>query len=168
MSKIVWTLGMQRPELDSFDAQILRLVQGNTRMTAQAIADEVGLSAAACQKRLKRLRESKAIEAEVAILSPSAVGIGVIAIVQIRVVRDKTQELDRFKKAMLAAPEVTQCYYVTGDHNFVVVVAVQDMPSYKRFARKHCIENPDVSHFKTNVVLDRVKKHGILDIPATP
>ena len=156
---------MRRRDLDSFDAQILTLLQGDSRITAQAIGDAVGLSAAACQKRLKRLRDSGIVEAEVSILALRQVGIGVMAIVQIRVVRDKQQELGRFKEAMLAAPEVMQCYYVTGDHNFVVVVAVPDMAAYEQFSRKHCIENPDVSHFTTSVVMDEIKKHGALPIP---
>lgn len=156
---------MGRPKLDSFDAQILMLLQRDSRIKAQDIGDEVGLSATACQKRLKRLRDSGIVEAEVAVLALRKVGIGVMAFVQIRVIRDKQQELVRFKETMVAAPEILQCYYVTGEHNFVVVVAVPDMAAYEQFSRKHFIENPDVSHFTTSVVMDHVKKHGALPIP---
>ncbi len=159
---------MKRPELDAFDAQILTLLQRDNRMTAYAISEKIGLSPAACQKRLKRMRASGIIEAEVAILSPYAVGIGLLVVAQVRVVRDKPQELDRFREAMLDAPEVTQCYYVTGESNFIIFVAVPDMQAYERFSRTHCIENPDVSHFTSNIVVDRVKMHGILQISPAP
>lgn len=153
-----------RPELDAFDVKILTLLQQDNRATAQVIADAVGLSPAACQKRLKRLRTSGVIESEVAILLPRAVGMDLTAIVQVRVSRDSAQELDRFRQLMLQAPEVTQCYYVTGENNFVVVVTVSDMKAYEEFSRKYFIENTGISHFITSMVMDRVKSSGVVQV----
>lgn len=155
---------MLRPELDTFDAKILNLLQEDNRLTAQAIADDVGLSAAACQKRLKRLRSSGIIEAEVAMLSPKAAGMDLVAIVQVRVSRDNAQELDNFRQLMLEAPEVTQCYYVTGENNFILLVTMPNMAAYEAFSRKYFIENASVSQFITSVIMDRVKTSGVVDV----
>ena len=151
---------MSRKVLDTFDAQILSELQRNARLTAREIAGRIGLSPAACQKRMKRLRASGVIEAEVAIVAPEALGLSVMAIVHVRVARDGREELARFKQLMLAAPEVRQCYYVTGDDNFVVVVALPDMAAYASFSRRHFIENDDVAHFITGMVMERVKHTG--------
>ena len=155
---------MKRFELDAFDAKLLTLMQRDNRMTAQAMAGDVGLSPAACQKRLKRLRASGVIEAEVAQLAPRAVGIGFMAIVQVRLARDEAVELDRFKQAMHSAVEVLQCYYVTGENNFVLLVALHDTSMYERFSRKYFIEDPGVTHFITNVIMDRVKTNGAIEV----
>ena len=99
---------MGQENLDTFDARILNLLQQDNRMTADAIAHEIGLSAAAVQKRLKRLRSGNVIESEIAILSPHALGLNLTAVVQVRLSRDSSAELDRIKKRMLKAPEVKQ------------------------------------------------------------
>ncbi|MEL7131056.1 MAG: Lrp/AsnC family transcriptional regulator [Pseudomonadota bacterium] len=155
---------MKQFDLDVFDARILNLLQRDNRMTAQALAEEVGLSPAACQKRLKRLRASGVIEAEVALLVPKAAGIGFMAVVNVRTIRDEADELNRFKQAMQDAPEVTQCYYVTGENNFVLVVALEDTEAYEQFSRKYFIEATGVAHFITNVIMDRVKSSGVMRV----
>ena len=155
---------MGQPDFDTFDRKILAILQTDNRITAQNLAKRVGLSPAACQKRLKRLRNSGVIAAEVAVLSPEMLGPSVTLVVQVLVTRDDTEELDRFKSSMLAAPEVMQCYYVTGEQNFTLVVVLPDMATYEAFSRRHFISNPDVSRFTTSVVMDRVKTGHLLHI----
>ena len=55
--------------MDKLDYDILRIVQNNSRLTAELISQQVNLSSAAVQKRLKRLRDNGVIEKEVAVLS---------------------------------------------------------------------------------------------------
>ena len=148
---------MGQPHFDTFDRKILAVLQADNRITAENLAKRVGLSPAACQKRLKRLRNSGVIAAEVAVLSPEMLGLSVTLVVQVLVTRDDTEDLDRFKSRMLAAPEVMQCYYVTGEHNFTLVIVLPDMLAYEAFTHRHFISNPDVSRFTTSVVMDRVK-----------
>lgn len=157
---------MSQVDLDPFDAHILNLLQTDNRMTAQRIADEVGLSPAAVQKRLKRLRSGEVITSEIAVVSPKAVGLNLAAIVQVRLSRDNAAELEQFKEVMLNAPEVTQCYYVTGECNFVVMVEIRDMEAYEAFSRKYFIEDEAVTQFVTSVIMDRVKSNGALKLQA--
>ena len=157
---------MNQVDLDPFDAQILNLLQTDNRMTAQNIADVVGLSPAAVQKRLKRLRSGEVITSEIAVVSPKAVGLNLAAIVQVRLSRDNAAELEQFKEVMLNAPEVTQCYYVTGECNFVVMVEIRDMEAYEAFSRKYFIEDEAVTQFVTSVIMDRVKSNGALKLQA--
>jgi Lrp/AsnC family leucine-responsive transcriptional regulator len=100
--------------MDAFDRKLLALVQENARLTADQLGERVGLSASACHRRLKRLRDS-----------------GVI--------------------------EVMQCYYVTGDADFVIILTARDMKSYERFTQRFFFDNPQVRRFHTYVVMDRAK-----------
>ncbi|MBP5855606.1 Lrp/AsnC family transcriptional regulator [Marivibrio halodurans] len=143
--------------MDDFDRAILSRMQLNSRVTAETLSREVGLSPAACQKRLKRLRERGVIEREVAVLSPRAVDRGLTLIVAVTLETERPEALDAFKQRMRAAPEVMQCYYVTGDADFVLILTTRDMADYEAFTRRHFFAESNVSRFNTQVVMDRTK-----------
>ncbi|SHN31052.1 Lrp/AsnC family transcriptional regulator [Mucilaginibacter sp. OK098] len=142
---------------DQFDKHILRLVQQNNRLTAEELADMVGLSPSAVQRRLKRLREEKIIEADVSIVSPKAGGIEVTCIVDVILERGSSQMIEKFKLAMQQLSEVMQCYYVTGTYDFIMIVNTLSMQQYEEFTKKWLMDNPNVKHFYTHVVMDKVK-----------
>ena len=143
--------------MDDKDLEILRLVQGNARLTADVISQEVHLSPAAVQKRLKRLRETGAIEKEIAVLSPSALGRDMTIIVEVILERESRAHLDEFKRKMRNAPEVQQCYYTTGEADFVMILTVENIKEYEAFTQRHFFDESNVSRFTTAVVMDRVK-----------
>lgn len=143
--------------MDSKDLEILRLVQSNARLTADAIGDEIGLSPPAVQKRLKKLRETGVIEKEVAVISPSKVGREMTVIVQVMLERESRLHLDSFKKKMKLAPGVQQCYYTTGEADFIVVVIVDDIKAYEAFTQEYFFDESNVSKFTSSIVMDRVK-----------
>jgi Lrp/AsnC family leucine-responsive transcriptional regulator len=143
--------------LDVFDLKILDLVQHDNRLTSEVLGDQVGLSATAVQRRLKRLRETGVIEADVAVVSPKAVGQRVQMLVMVSLERERADIIDRFKKSIRTTPEVMNGYYVTGDADFVLVITTKDMEDYELFTRRFFYENPDIKNFKTMVVMDRVK-----------
>ena len=146
-----------RENLDEFDLKILDLVQHNNRLSAEEIAEKAFLSPSAVQRRLRRLRQSGVIEAEVAVISPEAIGRNLIAIVEVVLEREKPPILAEFKELMLNAAEVMQCYYITGDADFVVIMTAKTMQDYDAFARRFFSENPYVRRFRTSIVISRVK-----------
>ena len=143
--------------MDDKDLEILKLMQRNARLTADAISDQIGLSSPAVQKRIKRLRDSGVIDREIAVLSPSKVGREMTVIVEVSLERENRQFLDNFKQQMRNAPEVQQCYYATGDADFILIVAIRDIKEYEEFTQEHFFDESNVSRFKTSVVMDRVK-----------
>ena len=144
-------------ELDAIDVRILSIVQKNNRLTTEALAEMAGLSATACQRRLKRLREEGIIEADVSIISPKAVGRYVQMLVLVSLERERRDIIDRFKKAIRTTREVVNGFYVTGESDFVLYVTARDMEEYEEFTRRFFYENPDIKGFKTLVIIDRVK-----------
>ena len=143
--------------MDSFDTLILDALQHNNRLTAEALSEKVGLSPDACRKRLAKLRSSDVIEQEVAILNPQIMGRGLIMIVEVTLQNERPAELDRFKDKMKAAPEVMQCYYVTGNADFILILSAKDMADYDDFTRRHFFAEENVARFRTSAVMDRVK-----------
>ncbi|MBE0574581.1 MAG: Lrp/AsnC family transcriptional regulator [Desulfuromonadales bacterium] len=143
--------------MDTFDARLLNIIQQNNRLTNEQLSEMVGLSPTACQRRLKRFRENGIIAADIAVISPEAIGRRMTMIVQVSLEHEQPEHLDRFKKVMLSFPEVMQCYYVTGSSDFILILTAIDMKDYEGFTRRVFFNNPNIQHFITNVVIDHVK-----------
>lgn len=143
--------------LDVLDRRLLALWQRDTRRSAESLGEAIGLSGAAVHRRLKRLRDDGVIAAEIAVLDPGALGLGQTCIVTVDVEREGLVELERFERRMLALPHVQQCWYVTGQADFVLVVVTPDVASYEAFTREHLLSDANVRSFTTHVVLRPVK-----------
>lgn len=143
--------------MDDFDRALLNALQANNRQTAEQLSEQVGLSSDACRKRLGKLRQSGVIEAEVAVLNPEKLGRGLTLVVEVTLRSESPSEIDAFQSRMLAAPEVMQCYYVTGEADFVLTLTAKDMVDYEAFTRRHFFDEANIARFRTNVVMKRVK-----------
>jgi Lrp/AsnC family transcriptional regulator, leucine-responsive regulatory protein len=150
--------------LDEFDLKLLDAVQRNNRLTAEQLAEKVCLSASAVQRRLQRLSERKVIEAEVAIVSPEALGRSVTAIVEVTLNTDRPKVVEEFQRAIQAAPEVLQAYYVTGSADYILIITAKNMADYEAFACEFLSKRPHAKHFRTSIVMRRVKWGMILPI----
>ena len=143
--------------MDRFDALLLDAVQHDNRQTYEALSRRVGLSADACRKRLNRLRAEGHVEADIAIVSPKKAGRGLMLVVEVTLESERATDLDRFKARMRDAVEVMQCYYVTGNADFIVILSARDMADYEAFTRRHFLAEDNVARFRTSAVMDRVK-----------
>ncbi len=143
--------------LDGFDRAILRALQADNRRPQRLIARDVGLSAPAVQRRIRRLEAEGVIRANVAVVDPPRVGQAITLVVAVEMEREGRQALDAAKRAFAAAEEVQQCYYVTGEADFVLVVTVPSMAEYEALTRRLFFDNREVRRFRTFVAMDRVK-----------
>lgn len=150
-------------ELDDLDRRLLRSVQQDNRQTGEALAESVGLSPTACQRRLKRLRDAGVIERDVAIISPKAVGRPMTLIVTLSLERERADIVDSFKRLVRETPEIMAGYYLTGEADFLMIVTARDMEDFEQFSRTVFYGSPHIKGFKTMVVIDRVK--ASYDVP---
>lgn len=144
-------------ELDDSDLTILRTLQENCRIGLEQLAQRCNLSVPSVQRRLKRLRESGLILKEVALLDPSRFDYQMTFVVLVELDRESLQQLDVFRKRARAEPQVQQCYYVTGEADFILVCAAQDMQDFEALTHRLFFENSNVRRFRTSVVMDRTK-----------
>jgi Lrp/AsnC family leucine-responsive transcriptional regulator len=93
----------------------------------------------------------------VSIISPLAAGIGITCIVDVILADGNSRALEKFKTTMRKCTEVMQCYFVTGTYDFVLIVNARDMQHYETFSKKWLMDNTNVKHFYTHVVMDKVK-----------
>jgi DNA-binding Lrp family transcriptional regulator len=96
-------------------------------------------------------------KAEVAIVSPDAARRSLTAIVEVFLKTDRPKAVNEFRRAIQAAPEGLQAYYVTGDADFILIVTAKDMHDFSDFAYRFLSKRPYVKTYRTSVVMRRVK-----------
>ena len=147
--------------LDKLDKSILELLQRNGRETYDVIGEQVGLSASAVLRRVKRLEEAGVIDRYVALVRPESVGLGLTAYLNVRLEKHteshKRNPMDVFRASVQSWPEVVECAALTGEMDFLLRVLVEDMSHYSRFIMDTLLKHPSVQDCKTSFVLDRVK-----------
>ncbi|MFC7517878.1 Lrp/AsnC family transcriptional regulator [Herbaspirillum sp. GCM10030257] len=144
-------------ELDAYDRKILAEMQKDATLPQNELGARVNLSAAAVNRRLRRLMETGAITQCTAMVAPGAVGYGLSIIATVEVESEQIDLLDDMKRTFAKCPQVQQCYYVAGEWDFVLVLAVKDMDQYNNLTRSLFFGNNNVRRFKTLVAMDRVK-----------
>lgn len=152
-------------ELDRQDRAILELLQRNNKTPQREIAEAVHLSAPAVQRRIAALEAAGVIAANVALVNPDAVGVGITSLVEVLLHDENAATVDAAKALFRDAPEVQQCYYVTGGTSFVLVILTADMRSYERLTRRLFAENTSVKSYRSLIALDRVKTSTALVLP---
>ncbi|MBM7037257.1 Lrp/AsnC family transcriptional regulator [Vibrio ulleungensis] len=149
--------------MDNFDHLILTSLQLNNKKTSEELGAEIGLSATAVQRRIKKLRELGVIEKEVAILNSNILGGYVTVIVDVTMVKGGTPVIDEFKKKALSHPEVQQCYYVAGEKDFILIITAKNMQRYEAITRELFLDDDNILKFTSNVTMQSVKMN--LSIP---
>ena len=146
-------------KLDSFDLKILELIQVNNKITSQVLAKKVGLSSSACQRRINSMRKAKIIKKDVSVIDQKIIGRQITIVVQVLSDKEGVEYSEEFKKLMIKAQEVMQCYYVTGDYDYVLIATFKDMAEYEIFTKKYFLENSNIKRFSSMVVMNRVKEN---------
>jgi len=148
--------------MDNFDRRILQVLQKNNRQTQGLLAEEVGLSPSAVRRRVDKLRADNIIVADVSLVNPAKTGITVIT--SIRFEKEDRKSYERFKKLMLDAPEVLQCYTVSGDVDFVIIAHLPSVEDYESWMEEYLLEEKYVQRAATNIVYSRIKYETALPV----
>lgn len=151
-------------ELDDVDRRILANLQENNLMPADLLGERVGLSASAVQRRARRLRETGVIVGDVSIVDPKALGRNTSFIVEVMLDRESAEVVEAFKRRMCSTPEVQQCYYMTGEADFLLIVTSPDVEAYERLMQRLFLNEKSVRKFRTSLVLSRVKTSSAVPV----
>lgn len=143
--------------LDTLDRKIVAILQQDNTTPQRTIGDSVNLSAPAVQRRIKRMTDAGVIRANVAVLDPLAVGQSLTLIVEVEVVSETAERIAEAKRVFAATPGIQQCYYVTGEADFILVIVVPTMAAYATLTQQLFFANNNVKRFRTFVAMDRVK-----------
>lgn len=143
--------------IESRDRKLLRELQRDSRRSNQQLADDLGMSAAACWRRVRALEESGVIARYAAVVDRQKAGFMTSAILQVTLDRHDEKFVAEFVDRVRRRPEVLECFATTGDTDYHLRVVVSDMTAYNRFLDEFMFRIPGIRHVRTNVILKEIK-----------
>ena len=148
--------------LDKIDLKILRILQANSKITNLDLSKKIGLSPAPTLERVKKLEQSGVIESYHAQVSPTAIGLSVKTFVLVSLAWQKENALNNFLEKIKSIEEITECYIITGEADFLIKIVCQDIPIYEQLLFKTLSQIEEIERLKTLMTLSTVKDAKIL------
>jgi len=149
-------------KFDKIDLQILKLLQENSKITNLELSKQIGLSPAPTLERVKKLEQNGTIESYHAKVDASAIGLNVRTFVLVTLAWQKENALERFVEKIKSIKEVTECYIITGDADFLLKVVCKDLASYEQLLFKKLSQIEEIERLKTLMTMSKVKKEKVL------
>ena len=147
-------------ELDKIDRAILIAIQADGRATNASLAETVGLSETPCARRLKRLEAEGYIEGYRAILSKSALHLGLVAFALLRFGVHDRQLADRFEREIQAIPRIISCHNISGSADYLLEIVARNLDDYGTFLRDVLRALPGVTSVESTLSLREVKRNA--------
>lgn len=143
--------------LNTIDMKILALLQNDARITNQTLADQIGMSASPCWRKVRKLEEDEVIQGYRAVLNRKKIGLGVMVFVRVSIDSHSEAEARKFEQEVTALEDVVACYSIGGDADFLLQVVAQDLDAYADFAMKVIRRLPGIKEMQSMFVLKEIK-----------
>jgi DNA-binding Lrp family transcriptional regulator len=149
-------------KLDKIDLKILRILQENSKITNLDLSKKIGLSPAPTLERVKKLEISGVVESYHAQVSATAIGLSVKTFVLVSLAWQKENALNNFLEKIKSIEEITECYIITGEADFLIKIVCKDIPTYEQLLFKTLSQIEEIERLKTLMTLSTVKDSKIL------
>jgi Lrp/AsnC family transcriptional regulator, leucine-responsive regulatory protein len=153
-------------KLDVIDLRILDALQKNGSLSNVELAKMVHLSPSPCLSRVKALEASGVIARYVALVNPASLGLGLNVFINISLKAQNKAALADFEARIAEHEEVMECYLMTGDSDYLIRVAVQDIGALERFILEQLTPIPGVEKIRSSFALKQVRYKTALPLPA--
>lgn len=148
--------------LDSTDLQILRALQQNARLTTKELAARVNLSTTPVFERVKRMEREGIIDRYVAVVNAEKLNRGFVVFCSVKMNRLSRDIAAHFAQTIAAIPEVTECYNISGQYDYLLKIHAPDMKSYQQFVLNVLGTIEHLGSLESTFVMDELKhEYGI-------
>ncbi len=144
--------------LDSKDLAILSLLQTNARMTVKEISQKMHLSATPVHERIKRMEANGVIKQYATLLDHTKVKKSLIVICYVSLKEHNKNAGNKFIKTIQALNEVTECYNISGEFDFMLKVICEDMNTYYDFHVNKLSQIENMGHVQSVFVMGVIKQ----------
>ncbi len=149
-------------KLDKIDLKILKILQENSKITNLDLSKRIGLSPAPTLERVKKLENNNVIQSYHAVVAPGSIGLNVKTFVLVDLAWQKENALNQFLEKIKSIPEITECYIITGEADFLIKVVCKDIPTYEQLLFKTLSQIEEIERLKTLMTLSTVKDSKVL------
>lgn len=140
--------------LDRIDKLIISALQKNGRLSNKELAYQIGLAPSSCLERVRRLQQSGIFLGFHAEVNPKKLGIGLQAMVSVRLSSHTTSLVESFRAHALSLTEVCAVFHVTGAKDFILHVVVHDSDHLRELTLSAFTTRPEVDHIETSLIFE--------------
>jgi Lrp/AsnC family transcriptional regulator len=148
---------MNPDNLSRQDKMLLNELQRDSSRNQSELAELVGMSRTSCWRRIRDFEESGLIEAQVTLVNPKKAGFNIQVLLLVAMTEHTDENRQSFERHVALLPEVTECFSVSGDRDYVLHVVVKDMDSYNDFLNARILKHAAVRSASSTFVLRRIK-----------
>lgn len=149
-------------KLDRIDYKILKILQENSKITNLDLSKKIGLSPAPTLERVKKLESNDVIQSYHAQVNPQAISLNVKTFVLVSLAWQKENALGNFLDKIEQIEEITECYIITGEADFLIKIVCKDIPTYEQLLFKTLSQIEEIERLKTLMTLSTVKNSKVL------
>ncbi len=153
-------------KLSRSDRRLLKGLQRDVTRPQADVAEDAGMSRTSCWRRVREFEEAGLIVGKVALLDPKLAGFNIQVLLLVAMTEHTDENRLAFETHIGRLPEVTECYSVAGERDYMLQVVVEDMESYTEFLNTEILKHPAVRSASSTFVLRRVKYSTELPITA--
>jgi len=146
-----------RKQIDEIDLKLLNLLQDNSRITIRKLSEKLFLSTTPIYERIKKLEKSGLIKQYITLLDPKKIERNLIVFISINLSKHTKEVVEAFEKAVARLDEVSECYYISGNFDFLLKVYCKDMDAYHDFLTDKLSVIENISQFYSSFVLTNSK-----------
>ena len=119
--------------LDATDKKLINLLQKDSKQTTKQLSLQLNLSVTAVYERIKKLEKENVIEKYVAIINKNKVEKSFLVFCHIKLIQHTKEYVTTFEREILKLQEVSECFHVSGDYDYILKIYVKDMDAYRNF-----------------------------------
>jgi Lrp/AsnC family transcriptional regulator len=153
-------------KLSRADRRLLHALQHDATRNQTELADIAGMSRTSCWRRIRDFEESGLIQRQVALLDPKLAGFNIQVVLAVAMTEHTDENRQDFENHVALLPQVTQCFSVAGERDYVLHVVVQDMETYTELLNSQILKHPAVRSASSTFVLRTVKYTTMLPLDA--
>ena len=149
-------------KFDKIDLKIMKILQQNSKITNLDLSKKIGLSPAPTLERVKKLELSGIIKSYHALVDTQSIGLSVKTFVLVSLAWQKENALNAFLEKIKQIEEITECYIITGEADFLIKIVCKDIPTYEKLLFKTLSQIEEIERLKTLMTLSTVKDSKLL------
>ena len=144
-------------DLSSSERRLLDAMQKDTNLSQIDLAELSGKSRTSVWRLIREFEDAGLIEGKVALLNPKELGLQIHVMLSVSMVKHSDRTRKEFESHVQTIPEVMECYSVSGDRDYVLLIISRNMESYNEFLNKMILDHPSVHSASSSFALRRVK-----------
>lgn len=139
--------------MDKIDRNILEILQIQGRISNQDLSERIGLSTAACLRRVQRLESQGLIRGYAGLLDAEKLGLRMLVMVEASLSSHNARVLEAFETAVGLQPEILECHMMSGDADYLLKVITRDSVTYEHLYRRVLSSLPGVTKMRSSFAI---------------